>query len=255
MKETQAILTTKGLVRRFDGLVATDHVDFDVAAGEVHAVIGPNGAGKTTFISLLSGELQPDEGSIVFEGRELRGMDVPNRARYGLGRSYQISQIFLDMTAMQNVMLAVQATERHSYSFFRSAISDSSLIEPAKALLELSGLGQRFHTLASEMAHGEHRQLELAMALAMRPRLLLLDEPMAGMSQAESVEMIRLLKQIKTEYSMVLVEHDMDAVFSLADRISVLVYGRIIATGSPEEIRNNPLVREAYLGDQEGEAV
>jgi branched-chain amino acid transport system ATP-binding protein len=249
------LLQVKGLVKRFGGLTATDHVNFDVNSGEVHAVIGPNGAGKTTFISLLSGELQPDEGSIAFDGRELTGIGVPQRAQLGLGRSYQISQIFRDMTALQNAMLAAQATARHSFSFFKPVATDEALLRPAREALELTGLGPRSHTLTSEMAHGEHRQLELAMTLATRPRLLLLDEPMAGMSRAESVEMITLLKRIKSSYAVVLVEHDMDAVFTLADRVSVLVYGRVIATGTPEEIRSNPAVRDAYLGDQNMEAM
>jgi branched-chain amino acid transport system ATP-binding protein len=249
------LLQVKGLVKRFGGLTATDSVDFNVDSGELHAVIGPNGAGKTTFISLLSGELQPDEGSIAFNGSELTGIGVPQRARLGLGRSYQISQIFRDMTALQNATLAAQATAKHSFSFFKPVATDEALVGPAREALELTGLGPRMHTLTSEMAHGEHRQLELAMTLATRPRLLLLDEPMAGMSRAESVEMVALLKRIKASYAVVLVEHDMDAVFTLADRVSVLVYGRVIATGTPEEIRANPAVREAYLGDQDMEAM
>jgi branched-chain amino acid transport system ATP-binding protein len=249
------LLRVKGLVKRFGGLTATDHVDFEVNHGEVHAVIGPNGAGKTTFISLLSGELQPDEGSIALDGRELTGIGVPQRARLGMGRSYQISQIFRDMTALQNAMLATQATARHSFSFFKPAATAPSLLAPAHEALQLTGLAARAHTLTSEMAHGEHRQLELAMTLATRPRLLLLDEPMAGMSRVESIEMVGLLKRIKSGYGVVLVEHDMDAVFNLADRISVLVYGRVIASGTPEEIRAHPAVREAYLGDSEQESM
>lgn len=255
MSATDKLLKVEGLVKRFGGLTATDHVDFDVAPREVHAVIGPNGAGKTTFISQLSGELQPDDGSILFNGRELTGTGVPYRARAGIGRSYQVSQIFRDMTALQNVMLATQATAKHSFSFFKPAATDESLAKPAREALELTGLGHRLHALTADMAHGEHRQLELAMTLATHPRLLLLDEPTAGMSQAESGDMVRLLKRIKSDYAVILVEHDMDAVFALADRVSVLVYGRIIATGTPDEIRVNPAVIEAYLGDQEAEAI
>ena len=255
MSDANKLLQVTGLVKRFGGLIAVDHVDFDVAPREVHAVIGPNGAGKTTFISQLSGELQPDEGSIVFDGAELTGTGVPYRARAGLGRSYQVSQIFRDMTALQNVMLATQATAKHSFSFFKPAATDESLAKPAREALELTGLGHRLHALTSEMAHGEHRQLELAMTLATRPRLLLLDEPMAGMSQAESGDMVKLLQRIKPDYAVILVEHDMDAVFTLADRVSVLVYGCIIATGTPDEIRSNPAVREAYLGNQEAETM
>jgi branched-chain amino acid transport system ATP-binding protein len=249
------LLEAKGLVKRFGGLTAVDRVDFDAAHGEVHAVIGPNGAGKTTFISLLSGEMQPDEGSVVFNGVEMTRSGVASRARAGLGRSYQVSQIFRDMTALQNVMLAIQAKEKHSFSFLKAVATDQALVDPARQALELTGLGHRVNALTSEMAHGEHRQLELAMTLATNPRLLLLDEPMAGMSRAESSEMVKLLKRLKADYAMILVEHDMDAVFSLAERVSVLVYGRIIASGTPDEIRSNAAVREAYLGDQEAEAV
>jgi branched-chain amino acid transport system ATP-binding protein len=244
-----AILSIKGLVKRFGGLTATDHIDFDVRPGEVHAIIGPNGAGKTTLISQLAGELHPDEGSIRFEGQDISRQSVPARSLLGLGRSYQISQIFREFTALENVMLAVQAHAAHSFSFFKPVADDAALIAPAQAALNMVGLGSRAHTTVAAMAHGEHRQLELAMTLAGQPRLLLLDEPMAGMSQKESEEMIALIKSFKGKYAMILVEHDMDAVFALADRISVLVYGRIIVTGTPEEIRNNRDVKDAYLGD------
>jgi branched-chain amino acid transport system ATP-binding protein len=222
-----------------------------VRPGEVHAIIGPNGAGKTTLISQLAGELHPDEGRIEFDGRDIARASVPARSLLGLGRSYQISQIFREFTALQNVMLAVQAHAGHSFSFFRPAARETALIAPATAALEQVGLGARLHALAAEMAHGEHRQLELAMTLATSPKLLLLDEPMAGMSQAESEEMVTLLKGLKGKYAIVLVEHDMDVVFALADRISVLVYGRVVASGTPEEIRNNQDVKDAYLGDQQ----
>ncbi|TFL08783.1 ABC transporter ATP-binding protein [Pusillimonas caeni] len=251
MSEVKPILSVRGLVKRFGGLLATDHIDFDLLPGEVHAVIGPNGAGKTTFLSQLAGELRPDEGSIVFGDVDITHKPVPERAQAGVGRSYQISQVFRDMTALENVLLAVQATEASSFSFLSSVFDDEKLLEAARHHLRLCGLGARENTVVSILAHGEHRQLELAMTLATRPTVLLLDEPMAGMSQAESVDMIRLLKEIKKHYAIVLVEHDMDAVFSLADRISVLVYGRVLVTGTPEEIRENELVKEAYLGDQE----
>ena len=245
------ILAVRDLVKRFGGLTATDHVSFDVRQGEVHAIIGPNGAGKTTLISQLAGELQPDEGDITFEGRSISGTSVPERALAGLGRSYQISQIFRDFTALENVMLAVQAHAGHSFSFIRQVVGDASLSSPALEALHQVGLGSRAATLASALAHGEHRQLELAMTLACQPRLLLLDEPMAGMSQKESEEMIGLIRSLKGRYGVILVEHDMDAVFALADRISVMVYGRIIVTGAPDEIRNNQAVRDAYLGEED----
>src|SRR5690606_12925127 len=202
-------------------------------------------------LSQLAGELRPDEGSIRFGDVDITHKSVPERARVGIGRSYQISQVFRDMTALENVLLAVQATEAGSFSFLASVFDDEKLLEAARHYLRLCGLGPREDTTVSVLAHGEHRQLELAMTLATRPTILLLDEPMAGMSQAESVEMIRLLKEIKKHYAIVLVEHDMDAVFTLADRISVLVYGRVLVTGAPQEIRENALVKEAYLGDQE----
>ena len=246
-----AILEVKGLVKRFGGLTATDHVSFDVHHGEVHAIIGPNGAGKTTLISQLAGELRPDEGQISFEGRDISGATVPQRALGGLGRSYQISQIFREFTALENVMLAVQAHAGHSFSFMKQVAQDAELRVPAMEALKQTGLEPRANALVSSMAHGEHRQLELAMTLACKPRLLLLDEPMAGMSQKESEEMIALIRSLKGHYGIILVEHDMDAVFALADRISVLVYGRIIVTGAPEEIRTNQAVRDAYLGDEE----
>ncbi len=246
-----AILEVQGLVKRFGGLTATDHVSFDVRHGEVHAIIGPNGAGKTTLISQLAGELRPDEGRITFEGRNMSGTGVPQRALAGLGRSYQISQIFREFTALQNVMLAVQAHAGHSFSFMKQVASDAALHVPAMAALRQVGLEGRAQALVSSMAHGEHRQLELAMTLACKPRALLLDEPMAGMSQKESEEMVALIRSLKGHYGIILVEHDMDAVFALADRISVLVYGRIIVTGAPDEIRTNQAVRDAYLGDEE----
>jgi len=246
-----ALLRIENLIKRFGGLTATDHVNFDVRPGEVHAIIGPNGAGKTTLISQLAGELHPDEGSIRFDGRDISRASVPQRSLLGLGRSYQISQIFREFSALQNVMLAVQAHAGHSFSFFRPAATEAALIGPAQVALEQVGLRARMQVPAAEMAHGEHRQLELAMTLATGPKLLLLDEPMAGMSQAESEEMVTLLKGLKGRYAIVLVEHDMDAVFALADRVSVLVYGRVIACGTPDEIRHNQDVKDAYLGDQQ----
>ena len=245
-----SILEVHGLVKRFGGLTATDHVSFDVRHGEVHAIIGPNGAGKTTLISQLAGELHPDDGRITFAGRNISGANVPQRALAGLGRSYQISQIFREFTALENVMLAVQAHAGHSFSFMKQVADDAELRAPAMAALRQVGLEARAPALVSSMAHGEHRQLELAMTLACKPRVLLLDEPMAGMSQKESEEMVSLIRSLKGGYGIILVEHDMDAVFALADRISVLVYGRIIVTGAPEEIRTNQAVRDAYLGDE-----
>jgi len=246
-----SVLEVSGLVKRFGGLMATDHVSFAVEPGEVHAIIGPNGAGKTTLISQLSGELQPDEGSMVFEGRDISRLSVAARSLAGLGRSYQISQIFREFTALENVMLAVQARAGRGFSFMQAVASEPAITDPAIEALRQVGLADRATALAASMAHGEHRQLELAMTLAGSPRLLLLDEPMAGMSQKESEEMISLIRTLKGRYAIILVEHDMDAVFALADRISVMVYGRIIVTGTPAEIRRNRMVKEAYLGEEE----
>ena len=246
---TEPLLETRGLKKTFGALVATDGVDFDVRAGETHAVIGPNGAGKTTFIKQLSGELRPDIGRVRFAGEDVTALSVPRRSRKGLARSFQITSIYREFTALDNVALAVQAHAGHSFRFWRDAREDVSLTRPAMLVLEEVGLEKRAHVLAANLSHGEQRQLELAMALATRPRLLLLDEPVAGMGTDESQRMIELLGRLKGEKTIVLVEHDMDAVFSLADRISVLVYGRVIATGTPAEIRADPGVRAAYLGE------
>ena len=246
---TSPLLETRQLHKSFGALIATDRVDFDVREGETHAVIGPNGAGKTTFIKQLSGELRPDAGGVRFADKEVTPLSAQRRSRRGLARSFQITSIYRDFSALDNVALAVQAHAGHSFRFWRPAREDRSLTEPAIQILEKIGLGERKHMLAANLSHGEQRQLEIAMALATRPRLLLLDEPVAGMGTDETQRMIGLLASLKGEKTIVLVEHDMDAVFSLADRISVLVYGRIIATGTPAEIRANAEVRSAYLGE------
>jgi len=243
------LLTVEKLSKNFGALRASDDIDFDVAEGETHAVIGPNGAGKTTFISQLAGNLRPDAGRIAFAGEDITRLPAARRARRGLARSFQITSIYLEFTALQNVALAVQARSGHSFRFWRDARGDSSLLSPAREFLEQVGLENRLDILAANLAHGEQRQLEVAMALATRPRLLLLDEPMAGMGTEESQRMIALLAGLKRRQTIVLVEHDMDAVFRLADRISVLVYGRVIATDTPERIRASEEVRRAYLGE------
>jgi branched-chain amino acid transport system ATP-binding protein len=243
------LLELRGLTKVFGGLVATSRVDLDVPAGETHAVIGPNGAGKTTLIAQLAGELAADEGTIRFDGRDVTGLAAPARSRLGLARSFQITSVFREFSALDNVALAVQAHAGHSFHFWRAARGERALREPARAMLDTVGLGERADVTAATLAHGEQRQLEIAMALATGPRLLLLDEPTAGMSPDESQRMVQLLRALKTRYTILLVEHDMDAVFALADRISVMVYGRLIATGTPEEIRVNAEVRQAYLGE------
>jgi branched-chain amino acid transport system ATP-binding protein len=245
------LLEVSGLVKRFGGLTATDGVNLTVEAGEVHAVIGPNGAGKTTLINQLSGELLPDTGSVHFAGRDITTEPVFRRALAGIGRSYQITSVFPEFSVLINVVLAAQAHAGHSFSFLRPIAGETALIARAREALAQVGLASRADTPVAALAHGERRQLEMAMTLATQPKLLLLDEPMAGMSLAESERLVRLLATLKGRYGILLVEHDMDAVFKLADRITVLVYGRVIACGQPAAIRANPEVRAAYLGDQD----
>src|SRR5947208_1157360 len=220
-------------------------------AGEVHGIIGPNGAGKTTLIGQLGGELMPDAGRIRFDGHDVTALPGWRRSRLGLARSFQITSLFLDFSALDNVALAVQAHAGHSFRFWRNARREPQLRDPARAALARVGLAGRGDVIVSKLSHGEHRQLEIAMALATKPRMLLLDEPTAGMGPEESARMVKTLRELKDELTILLIEHDMEAVFALADRITVLVYGRIIASGSPEAIRANAEVREAYLGEQE----
>ena len=246
----EPLLSVRGLRKRFGGLVATDGVDLDVAEGETLAVIGPNGAGKTTLIGQLSGVLRPDAGTIRFAGAEVTTLSAAARSHRGLARSFQITSIFRDFSALDNVALAVQAHACHSFRFWRAARAEAALREPARAILAQVGLGPRADVIAGTLAHGEQRQLEIAMALATRPRLLLLDEPVAGMGPDESQRMVQLLRALRGRHTMVLVEHDMDVVFAPADRISVLVYGRVIASGAPDAIRTNAEVRRAYLGEE-----
>jgi branched-chain amino acid transport system ATP-binding protein len=248
---TDVLLSVEDLYKAFGALKATDHVSLDVRAGETHAIIGPNGAGKTTLISQLSGTLRPDSGRIRFGGEDVTHLTAAARSHKGLARSFQITSIYRDFSALDNVALAVQAHTGHSFRFWRDARRDPGLRDPARAILEEVGLGARADVLAANLAHGEQRQLEVAMVLATKPRLMLLDEPVAGMGVEESHRMVEFLRRFKGKQTIILVEHDMDAVFSLADRISVLVYGRVIATGTPAEIRANPDVRSAYLGEGE----
>jgi branched-chain amino acid transport system ATP-binding protein len=246
-----ALLRIEGLTKRFGGVVASDDILLDVLAGELHAIIGPNGAGKTTLIGQLAGEIAPNSGRIHFDGRDVTALPVHSRNMLGLARSFQITSLFRDFTALDNVALAVQAHAGHSFRFWRNARGEAELREPARAALKRVGLAGRADTVVASMSHGEQRQLELAMALAARPRLLLLDEPMAGLGAEESARMVETLRELKRELTILLIEHDMEAVFALADRITVLVYGRVIASGAPADIRANPEVRQAYLGEQE----
>ncbi len=246
-----ALLQVERLTRRFGGVVAADAINLAIAPKEVHAVIGPNGAGKTTLIGLLSGEIAPEEGSIHFDGTEISRLPVYRRSRLGLARSFQITSLFRDLTALDNVALAVQARCGHSFRFWRDARREDELRNPALAAIERVGLRDRANVRVDKLSHGEHRQLEIAMALATEPRLLLLDEPMAGMGPDESARMVQMLRALKGNVTILLIEHDMEAVFALADHLSVLVYGRIIASGTPEAVRADPVVRQAYLGERE----
>jgi len=248
---SEPLLQVSNLAKRFEGIVATDDLALNVEPGELHAVIGPNGAGKTTLILQLSGQLTPDSGRVVFAGEDITGLPMYERAGRGLARSFQITSLFLDLSVLDNVMLAVQAHAGHSFHFWRNARKEAALRQPSLALLERVGLADRADRRCADLSHGEHRMIELAMALAGQPRMLLLDEPMAGLGPEESARMVTMLRALKRQVTILLVEHDMEAVFALADRITVLVYGKVIATGEPAAIRTNTQVREAYLGDQE----
>jgi branched-chain amino acid transport system ATP-binding protein len=245
----EPVLEISGLVKNFGALRATDGVTLDLRPGEIHALIGPNGAGKSTLIHQICGTLRQDAGTIRFAGRDVGALSVAERAQLGLGRTFQVSSIAPDFSALRNVMLAVQAKQGSSFRFFKPVMLDHSLIDTAMAMLERVGLGARARIPAAELSHGERRQLEIAMALALGSKAFLLDEPMAGMGPEGSKSLTRFLDTLRHEAPILLVEHDMDAVFTLADRISVLVYGRVIATGTVEEIRRDPTVRTAYLGD------
>jgi branched-chain amino acid transport system ATP-binding protein len=244
------LLRVENLVRRFGGIVATDNLSLDVARGELHAIIGPNGAGKTTLISQLTGQLAPSAGTIRFAGRDVTHLPAWRRSALGLARSFQITSLLPDFTAADNVALAAQAHDGHSFYFWGNARKEKHLRDAALSALTRVGLDHRADVVVSELSHGEQRELELAVALATRPQLLLLDEPMAGLGSTESTRMVKLLQELRREVTIVLVEHDMDAVFALADRITVLVYGRVIASDLPAAIRSNEEVKRAYLGDQ-----
>jgi branched-chain amino acid transport system ATP-binding protein len=245
-----AALQTEGLVKRYGALLVTDQVSLDIRCGELHAVIGPNGAGKTTLINQLSGELGADEGRIVFAGQDIGALPVHARARAGMLRSYQITSIFEEFTVAENAVLAALAARRHAWRFWQPMLADAEARRAADAAVAAAGLAAQADVPAGELAYGQRRQLELAMALAAEPKFLLLDEPMAGMSVQESAAVTALLRDLKRRYTILLVEHDMDAVFALADRITVLVYGKVMFTGTPDEIRAHPEVRAVYLGEE-----
>ncbi|NSY15756.1 ABC transporter ATP-binding protein [Neorhizobium sp. AL 9.2.2] len=245
----EPVLQTDNLVKSFGALRATDGITLDLKPGEIHALIGPNGAGKSTLIHQICGTLKQDSGTIRLAGEDIGALSAAARARRGLGRTFQVSSLAPEFSALRNVMLAVQARQGSSFGFFRPVMRDRSLIDPAMAILERVGLSDRARLPAAELSHGERRQLEIAMALALQSKALLLDEPMAGMGPEGSKRLTGFLDTLRQEAPILLVEHDMDAVFALADRISVLVYGRIIATGTVDDIRRDPAVRTAYLGD------
>ncbi len=243
------VLSLSGLSRSFGALKATDSASLDLMPGEIHALIGPNGAGKSTLINLITGELKPDAGTIRFLGRDISALDVAARARSGLARTFQISSVVADFTVLQNVMLAAQGADGGTFRFFRAALSDATLTGSAHKHIAAAGLIDRAEVPAAKLSHGERRKLEVAMALALQPRAFLLDEPMAGMGAEGAAELGILLRSLVLQAPILLVEHDMDAVFALSDRISVLVSGRVIATGSVDDIRNDPEVHRVYLGD------
>ena len=246
----EALLALERLRKAYGALVVTDDVSLDIRPGELHAIIGPNGAGKTTLVHQISGLSRPDSGRILFDGRDVTALSMAYRVRHGLARSFQITSVLPGFSALENVALAVQARSGTSFRFFGDAAAEPTLNEPAMGYLNLVGLQARAGLRAGELSHGEKRQLELAVALATEPKLLLLDEPLAGTGHEDAARVIDVLRRLKGRYAIVLIEHDMDAVFALADRISVLVYGRVIATGPPESVRASAEVRSAYLGEE-----
>ena len=242
------VLELQGLNKSFGALHATRDLSFRVNVGEIHALIGPNGAGKTTVVQQIYGALQPDSGHVLLNGRDITSLPVPTRVRAGIGRSFQISNVLMDFTVLENAIIAEQACLGQSFRFLQPAFDDQNLIAGAHDILSRVGLQDRAGQPASELAHGERRVLELALALATSPQLLLLDEPMAGAGPEESQRMTQIIECLRGEVAILLIEHDMDAVFALADRVSVINYGKIVATGTVNEIRQNELVRDVYLG-------
>jgi branched-chain amino acid transport system ATP-binding protein len=245
----EPILDIRNISKSFGALRASDDVSLTLHPGEIHALIGPNGAGKSTLIRQIVGEYRHDAGEIWFAGQAIGALDAPARARLGLARTFQVSSILPEFSVLQNVVMAVQGASGQIFRFFRPALSDPALTDPARAHIAHAGLAGREGVTAADLSHGERRKLEIAMALALFPRAFLLDEPMAGMGPEGSKQLTAILRDLKQQAPILLIEHDMDAVFALADRVSVLVYGRIIATGTVAEIRANPEVQTAYLGD------
>lgn len=245
------VLEVRALVKRFDGLLATDHVDLDLCSGEIHALIGPNGAGKSTLINQICGELAHDEGSILLQGQPIDDLTAPQRAQQGIGRTFQIVQLIGEASVLDNVALVEQVRQGRTWRLFDSLGAQAATRDSAMERLTTAGLADRSDTRVVDLSHGERKQVELVMACTMQPKLLLLDEPMAGLGQSESASMVNLLDRLRHDIPILLIEHDMDAVFALADRISVLVYGRVVASGNADTIRNDPEVRQAYLGEED----
>ena len=245
------LLTTRKLNKRFGGVNATDNVDLGIASGELHALIGPNGAGKTTLISLITGILKCDSGEIEFDGQQITNISAPARSLMGLARSFQVTSILKDFTCQENVALAIQAHNGHSFRFWKRVSSESDIQDEAVEVLHAVGLQNHLSTIAGNLAYGEQRHLEIAIALATKPKLLVLDEPLAGMGRSDSSRILEFLMSLKSQYTILLIEHDMDAVFALADRISVMVYGRLIKSDTPDNVRSDEFVRKAYLGHDE----
>ena len=251
MSERSPILSTRNLTRRFGGLVAVSDVSLDLHVGEVHVVIGPNGAGKSTLTNLLSGDLPPSSGTVELEGRNIAGLRSDQISRMGVGRSYQKTNIFLPFTVFENARLAAQSRTPHALRVFGRSDAYGVINDLARSALDAAGLAQRADRVASTLSHGEQRQLEIAMCLATRPRVLLLDEPLAGMGPHESQRMVELIKSLSADHAIMLIEHDMDAVFALAHRLTVMVNGEVLESGTPEQVRASPAVQAAYLGGEE----
>ena len=248
------LLKTVNLCKSYGALRVTDGVSLDIQTGELHAIIGPNGAGKTTLINQLSGELASDSGEVHFAGKDVTRSNIQSRARHGLLRSYQITSVFDEFTVLENATLSALGAQQQAFGAWQALLQQPAGLQSANEAMALAGLQHLADIKVCELAYGERRQLELVMALAAKPRFLLLDEPMAGMSVQESAGVVALLQSLKGKYTILLVEHDMNAVFALADRISVLVYGQLMVTGTPDEIRHNAEVRSVYLGDEEIDA-
>ncbi len=245
------LLEVRDLVKNYGGLRVTDHVNLSLYANQIHALIGPNGAGKTSLVNQIVGEVQNDAGTIFLKNQDITPWSVPKRARAGLGRSYQINSIIPNFTALENVLLAVQIAQGHNFHFWHQATQPSQLVERSDEVLDLLNLLPIRHQRASDLSYGQQRQIELAMALASQPEVLLLDEPMAGLGPTETQHMIEILHSLRQRFAILLIEHDMHAVFSLADQVSVLVYGQVVLCDTPNAVRQSAVVREAYLGEEE----